>query len=229
MKPGWPYAGVVLCLVAVAGCRDHSNASQTEKHGARVGRCAKLPQRDAVTLKGGAIADVRILSDGKIFLYVPAEWFHGAFADNPNKPGVAAGSVERYKPAVMMNECPGVIHIATSHIDIRIPVLDRARNRAHRRFSPDSEIDYVSLFGPQLVHSRDGLLEWPTDEYPTAQVNIIPAVLSAQYPWTPDPARGVNSPSWIAMRDKVVELTKWMMTPPNRRDNEKVFDLRSNQ
>lgn len=99
-------------------------------------------------------------------------------------------------------------------------------------FSLETKVDHLSIrrlrgfddpkFASQ--HQNDeAIIDWPTNKSTSAYIILAPHGFVGVYPWPK--SRPVGSQEWIKARADVVALFDWLRTPPNRRDNDRIFKL----
>jgi hypothetical protein len=198
--------------------------------------CPETPELQNVTLTDGTVADVRIITNGEITFYVPRDWFR----EIHDRPSIKMEPFRQHlDPYLDYEECPGIVHRWVSKaadgkygFSLGTPTIDRIRNRAAPNFSLASLLDEVS-FGHPLPMSLNAhglnvdqilnLEDTNPLSVPLARVVIVPDQLVARYRWSRD--YPIDSEAWVSTRSAVLGLADWLMTPPNKRDNARVFTL----
>lgn len=221
--------GMLASLLAMVGCNkapDDERTRQTLNPPPSPPSCARLPEVENLTLKNGAIADVRIIKIGETKLYFPSDWLADAFVDVPSKwpweRREGKSSIGMTTPDLFKDECPGVIH--TLNLDRRSPGIGiklggqvSSADFTHEDGAISKEIRSLSVSSSEilpgshrwLLHTSGGLKVWLI---PIKDVMMYAAV-SKTYG-----DRNVTSQS-------LTELAEWLATPPNTRDNARKFTV----
>jgi hypothetical protein len=235
-------AGLLAALAQMlVGCGAKRPSAQTVQTSSppKPPNCPDSPELKNVTLADGTIVDVRIITNGKITFYVPRNWYNPIF----DRPSIKMEPLrEHVDPYLDYDECPGTVHRWVSKaadgeygFTFITPAIDRIRNRAAPNFSSDSLVEQVSFGHPLPVSLNahelgvDQILNLEDTNplsVPLARVIIVPGQLVARYRWSRD--HPIRSETWVSTRKAVLDFADWLMTPPNKRDNARVFVLGKN-
>lgn len=239
--------GIIATLMSLTGCGQSSSYDpwagdrKTANPPPRPPICPQLAELANVTRDDGAIIDVRIIQIDDVKLYVPKVWM-GRFNDEADakyrsRNPTTDGPFGLYDPDLSDNECPGVVHQWVSKRDM----FDLAFNFVVRRsnaepwirpnFTLETKVDKLSISRPQgLVNPKAAtpsmFEEKIIDDLPrlaSAYIVLVPKHLVGVYPWSKE--KPVGSPEWVKARSDVIGLVQWVRTPPNKRDNDRIFNL----
>lgn len=226
-------------LIGLSSCGQTNDASQTAANQpATPPDCPDFPELKNVRLKDGSVADVRILTDGDLKFYIPASWFVHVKGAGTWEQRLSHLKGE-YDPEILEVECPGVIHRKVSGtVSILTPMVHPSRD-VPPNFSSGSKVTSVSFYkmlprqtidgyGPiGLDRTVDQVVEHGRPGNPLyraeAVIVAVPNKLNATFRLPGGVKFG--SPQYGALKDDVRELGSWIMTPPNHRENHKVFEL----
>lgn len=202
--------------------------------------CPALPELANLRLKDGRVADVRILQDGDLTLYIPSDWFD--FNHPKTFPAfLATGYTD---PDIQGVECPGVVHKSVEGIDYWIPkdklkIKKESSNYLFKNLRLPNYIGSITPGQPGAEH----LSEWCVLglDYTMAIVRIngkysinynfplLPRFFTPQhfeYLLGGDYRKNVlASPEWRTWRASALDFVSWLRTPPRNRDNNREFQL----
>ncbi|WP_344707447.1 hypothetical protein [Sphingomonas swuensis] len=152
--------------------------------------------------------------------------------------GSSSSSIGMYDPDLGKSECPGVVHRFVSKraiFDLWFNVVVRRSNAplwVGPNLASTSAIANIRIARPRGVTDpqastgrefSEQIIDWPTPSSPSAYIVVKQDHLVAIYPWSR--ANPPGSMAWKTASASVRELVDWLRTPPNRRDNARVFEL----
>lgn len=197
---------MLLALAGLVGCSKLPNDGRGQHQAPpQPPDCPSLPELRNLTLDDNSISDVRILTDGRSKFYVPVEWLEGLFEDT----GPRLKGDHSYVPRLFKNECPGVVHKGDL-VTFLTPPLGL-------RFQTTGRGWQGSISTSVKNTSEDEILDWPTNEFPTAQVIVGDGKVRVRNPWSKDKAHQIGSSNWMKMRDQASVMVDWLRTAPNDR------------
>ncbi len=218
--------GVVMAMTlagllgSLIGCKDkvpvYEDTSALENPPPKPPNCPDLPELKNVTLKDGAIADVRIVQILNTKLYFPAEMLDRYFVDKEVRIGgfLSRFNLLDFSPDIHSVECPGVVHIFLTEPQIFVADFGYRRHKSRRKnISSDSDImriDFAELHSRKFGGGFDAFM------IPMPEISIE---LTIGWSDNTHRIRKIKSKS-------VTEFVAWLATPPAKRDNERVFTLK---
>jgi hypothetical protein len=223
-------------LSALAGCNSkpaYEDTSALENPPPKPPNCPDLPELKNVTLKDGAIADVRIVQFRDTKLYVPMKWMGGDFLDKVPRndagfidkeylSGINKEYLRSINPDIHSLECPGTVH--------RL-----AGEEAHAK-------GMYPVIGLKIEDSRANVLIESPDFW-SISFALNAEITNSHALWLSQQSRKIefNDDIVIGVRRKVaqhadqgmryesqsvLDFTKWLATPPAQRDDEQKFVLK---
>jgi hypothetical protein len=239
--------GLLGALLTLVGCNEKGSYDEwagdrkTLNPPPKPPNCSNLPELTNVTREDGTIVDVRIIQIDDVLFYVPRNWldrnleFSYAFASTYHN---ADSQLGVYDPDLHNVECPGVVHKFVSKrniFDLYFRFVLRRGNSEPwimPNFTLETKAVSLSIHRPRGFD--DPMYETPNintegivEEFPnlaySARIMLVPNHLVGLYPWPKD--KPVGSPDWKRTRADVIDLVKWLRTPPKMRDNERIFKL----
>jgi hypothetical protein len=239
--------GLLGALLTLVGCNEKGGYDEwagdrkTLNPPPKPPNCSNLPELTNVTREDGTIVDVRIIQIDNVLFYVPRNWLDQnlEFGDEFSaKYPTASSRMGIYDPDWHNVECPGVVHNFVSKrniFDLGFNFVLRGSTKVFRinpSFTLETKVDFLSIHRPRgfddpkyetpNIHIEGIVEDFPNLAY-SARIMLVPNHLVGFYPWSKD--KPVGSPEWKRARADVIDLVKWLRTPPKARDNDRIFKL----
>ena len=192
--------------------------------------CPDSMELDNITLPSGEIAEVRVIRDRKLTLYVPTNWFEGRFIEAPADRESRPSRINRITPVISRNECPAVIHL-NDGADESVFIFTLPRTVEPITAMPSNlpyngpmirtaiaRVSDIKLSHRPNEQFADRIISWPTRENPSAYIAMRDGKYLIRYAWPVDEPMG--SKRWNSYREAAIEMFDWLTTPPRDRNNE---------
>lgn len=234
MRKGVVAVGLLGTLFGLAGCHQAPKKEVPKESPApKPPHCPDLPELKNITMQDNSIADVRIIRIGETNLYFPAEWLKAAFLDVsspwPWEQREGRQSIGMTIPDLYQSECPGVVH--TINLEREAPGIGILMGKQV------SSVEYVDR-GITLKEIRSITLSTSDLKisvnrrvYHQLMANIgihsgymVPIDSVMLYVNLNKDLPGGRRPLIESL--SLTELTQWLATPPNRRDNDRAFTVK---
>jgi hypothetical protein len=218
--------GLFATLGILLGC-DSKPAYEDTRHlenpPPKPPNCPDLPELKNITLKDGTIADVRIVQFRDTKLYFPTKWLDH-FSDrgkNQNSRFSNRQYLQNFSPDIHFSECPGVVHnfvyesqferpLGYPTIDFRTPMIE---------FGGQVLSDDFRGIGYTLNPDKNNQsAQFKINIYESIKLDKDIVILMIR--------RGLRKNILTYESQSVLDLTKWLMTPPAQRDNDQKFVLK---
>ena len=240
--------GIMATLMSLVGCGQSSTYDpwagdrKTANPPPNPPNCPHSAELANLTRDDGSIIDVRIIQIDDVKLYVPRLWMGRLNYEEDvrfyTKIPSAGGPFGRYDPDLSDIECPGLVHKWVSKramFDLYFDFVVRRSNAEpwiKSNFTLKTKVDQLSIRRLRGVddpkyrteHMWDeGIIDWPTDTSTSAYIVLVPNRLVGVYRWPK--SKPLGSTEWAKARADVIDLVIWLRTPPNKRDNDRIFNL----
>jgi hypothetical protein len=214
---------ILLTACGKAPPRESTTALENPPH--EPPNCPDLPELKNITLKDGAIADVRIVQFRLRKLYVPTEMMENDLVDKMDRfdDFVPKHKLKRFIPDMHSNECAGIVHKFDKSNSIGSVLFLRKKDSERRLFKNMSEQSSIEMLGIYWT-AKPAQDVWIKSNGGTAGVRIyIFDDIEGIYD-IPDRHKK-DSPEWNNYRSSIIDFVRWLATPPRERDNDRIFTL----
>ena len=221
-------AALALCGCGLDMNGEEDNASMVNAP-PKPPSCPDITELANITLSSGEFADVRIIRDRNLTLYIPTNWFEGRFVASSAEHPILRAKGNNFDPFISKDECPGIIHQANPATEAVFgfalprttePITAMPSNLPYNGPFTRVGIGRVSsIRSPVRPEERftDRIISWPTNETPSAYIAVQDGAYLIRYAWPAEEPMG--SRKWHSYREAAIEMFNWLSTPPCDRDN----------
>jgi hypothetical protein len=187
---------------------ENTVATSAESSPPKPPNCPDLPERKNLILTDGSIADVRIVKVGPTNLYIPTSWVQPYLL----------GEIEAFVPELHQVECPGVIHALNLDRAPPLMTLWSSKKGPLPTISPGEHVSMLHITA-DLPNPDERLRVVYGRLHHLPKLKPVPGIvvylgIDAEIRTT-----NVQSPA-------IEDLLRWLVSPPNRRDNSREFVLK---
>jgi hypothetical protein len=219
--------GLFATLGILLGC-DSKPAYEDTRHlenpPPKPPNCPDLPELKNITLKNGAVADVRIIQFRDTKMYFPVDLINSHFIDQKTRWGgfTDEHDLQKFSPDIYFKECPGIVHklVENNYRTWPFIIVDPNPMRRDRPFAKNLRyaegmggVFITSNVDTQSPNTHAAMLGFFDDHFDWKSNLLIMIRTIPKYRGRWQHSKSVN------------EFVTWLNTPPSKRDNDALFNL----